>query len=306
MASSALQDEGVDDFGRAMVKYAAARRAGSSVGELINEQAGRVTASYQLSDEARQQKAAFTRDGTALVTTLLDYQDRVSRVVRHWNLPPLKAAEPRDLLHVFGADKAQSKTEPFYRRRWASIDGQGAGIGASTDPTTGRFSASQYVIGNSQADSYGGIGVLFRPRSHLCTLSVRPIVQWTGMSTLTSRTYDPQMSVEAWAQSYGAIGVHVQSRTGPGAPIHEDAGRWVPMWNRLEKNPNAPQEYGSMEGPGTIGLDGVFATDEREVLVWVSCNAFVMTQSRFGFDTHASSYISCEMSYLVVQETPLP
>ena len=307
MASSAAHDEEIDDFARAMAKYAGVRRAGSAVAELINEQAARVTASYRLSDEAREQQEAFTRDGTELAELSVRHLERAERFTKHWTRDnPAKIFTPRDLLHVFGADVDETHGEFFYRKRWASIDGYGTGIGATADPVSGRFSASQYVIGNSQAESYGGIGVLFRPRSHLCTLSVRPIVQWTGMSTLTSRLYDPQLSVEAWAQSYGAIGVHVQSRTGPGAPIHEDAGRWVPMWDRLEKNPNASQLYDSMEGPGRIGLEGVFATDEREVLVWVSCHAFVMTQARFGLDTHASGYLSCQMPYLVVEETPLP
>ena len=307
MSDTVQRELDTDEFAAAMARQATMGGSAAKFAELLAEQEKAAEPVRELSQEALARQELFTRNGVQLGSLLVEGSDRLfERYKKYWTLTDPPAREPRDLLHVFGPDVTGKKQEFFYRQRWASIDGSGAGIGASADPTTGMFSAEQYRTGSNQADSYGGVGVSFRPRSHLCALSVRPIVQWHGLSIVAHRKYDPDVSAEAWAQSYGAIGVHVQSRSAPGQPIHQDAGRWVSMWNRFERNPSGTSYYDGTEGPTTIGLEGVFATDGREVMVWVSCRAFVMSQSVFNLDTRASASIGCFLPYLVVQETPLP
>jgi len=262
----------------------------------------------ELRPEALARHDLFARESRELGSLLVEQSarllDRFAHHASYFDQPGIPAH--RDLLHVFGPDVSGGHDPAHFRESWGSVDG-GPRVGADArpDPKTGVFSASQYETGTNQGSAFAGIGVRFTPRLHLCTLSVRPLVQWSGYDILAHRQYDPDLEAHARAASSAAIGVHVQSRPVSGGPIHDDAGRWVNMWDRSELDPGTNRDFDGTEDSRTLGLDGVFATDERESFVWVSCQAFALSQSVFNLDTRASSSISCRLPYLIIEEIPL-
>lgn len=310
MSTSAEDGQDASEFGAVMARQATAERPAARLATWSAERERRAAGTErELSEAALERQKSFTRDSEELGTLLVKESARLTDRfdAGNWSLfdhPGIP--DHRDLLHVFGPDVTGGGGSAFYRESWGSVEGfPGAGTDSRPDPKTGHFSASHYSTGTNQGSSYAGIGVRFTPRLHLCTLSVRPLVQWSGYDILAHRQYDPDLEAHAWASSLGAIGLHVQSRSASGGPVHTDARRWQNMWDRSELDPSTNRDYDGTEDSRTLSLDDVFATDEREVLVWVSCRAFSLSQSVFNLDTRASSAISCFLPYLVVEEIPL-
>jgi len=136
-------------------------------------------------------------------------------------------------------------------------------------------------------------------------LSVRPLVNWSGYDMLGSKVYDPEhLPVTGWAVAAGQIGVQIQSTDRAGGAFRNDAARWVSAWERSEPNPSGLRSYNGTEDARTLQVD-VLAFGNRNYAIWVSCRAFVLSQSKFGVDTRASSSISCQLPLLFVEETEL-
>jgi hypothetical protein len=269
---------------------------------LVAEQEASSRAAHgELSDEGRALQKKFERDGVVLgehisaATKAL--KDRW--VPRDGALPAL-----RDRLHFFGPDSAGKGGPWVYKLAWGNIEGGtgGAGIGVQTILQDGTFSASHYTHGSNHLAAYAGIGVSMVPSLDVCTLSIRPLVEWNGFDILSSEVFDRNLKPSGWGVAGARIGIQVQSWDLAGGTFRNEPALWgAPVWERSELNPSGARNYNDTVDARSLQLD-VLATKDRQYVIWVSCKAFVITQAPFGLDIRASASITCRMPYLAVEE----
>ncbi|HEY3202126.1 MAG TPA: hypothetical protein VGL03_00565 [Thermoanaerobaculia bacterium] len=257
----------------------------------------------ELSPAARRLRAQFQRDGKALAQRV---SEELKIVNDRWKpvfdkaLPP-----PRDLLHVFGPDVEGTKGKWFYRLAWGHVeDFAGAGIGASADVRTGKYWASHYTTG-PQRRAYAGVGVWLTPVVDSCFVSIRPYVNWSGFDLLAHRVFDPQLNEQRWATALGDLGIIVQSWDLSGKGYYVDARHWINVWERTEVNPSGSRDYDGIASSGTGLQVQILGSSQRQYAIWVCCRATVLADPGFAVATRASSSVSCQLPFLVVEEIPI-
>lgn len=274
---------------------------------VADQEAASQSAGVKLGVDASQLQTNFESDGKILGDHISAAFDAITH---HWtqayDIHHVLHRPLRERLHIFGADRAGTGGPFFYGLTWGRIEGGtgGAGIGINTNLREGTFSASHFTHGSNQFSSYAGIGIRFTPGVDRCILSVRPLVNWNGFDTLSHRIFDPQLNVSGWGIAGAEIGVHIQSEDRAGGGFRDDGGRWVPAWDRREINPSGSRSYNDTEDARTLQVD-VLASGSRNYVIWVSCRAFVLTQAKFGLDIWASSSVSCQLPFVVVEEMDL-
>jgi hypothetical protein len=261
----------------------------------------------KLRAKANRLKRSFERD-----TELLGHHISTATATLNskWGSAPLHlpglAPSRRDRLHIFVPDPQQTGRPSAYRLSWGKIDGEGpgAGIGAKADPANGTFWASHYGYGGSHLSAYAGIGVRLTPSQPWSRLSIRPFVNWSGYDAMSHRLYDPQLTSTGWGTAEAQIGIHVQSWDNSGRAFNNDAGRWVSVWKRSEINPSGTRDYNGTEDARTLQLEAL-VSNQRRYAIWISCRAFIGTQSKFGLDIRAGASVSCQLPFLFVEEMDL-
>ena len=275
----------------------------ASLAKLVTEQeATAYPGNRKLSAEGLLRQASFELDRVILG----DHIASASEALNHRWLPTHDSprAGLADSLHIFGADKdGTGDASRFYTLAWTLIEGGtgGAGIGASANVRNGLFSASHFTHGSNQFSAYAGLGVSIVPTLNLSTLSVRPLVNWTGFDILSSRIFDPQLNPRAWGVASGQIGLIVQSWDLAGNAFRTDQTKWTTLWNRSEINPSGSRNYSGSVDASDLALS-VLVTSQRRYAVWVACRALVITQAVFDLDISSSASVSCELPLLFVEE----
>lgn len=274
----------------------------AELSRLVAAQEAAAAGGTELSAEARLLQGSFVQDGIVLGRHIAAatgaLQDR-------WG-PALDLAPSalRDRLHVFVPDTAGTAGPFVYTTAWGLIDGGtgGAGIGSQTNLRNGTMSASHFTHGTNGLSAYAGVGMSIVPTLPLCTLSVRPVVNWSGFDLLSHRIFDPQLHPQAWGVAGAEIGVHVQSRDLNGGAFRNDGGRWETAWHRSEINPSGSRLYNDSMDARDLLVD-VLATSQRRYVIWVSCRALVSSQARFGLDIWASASVSCQVPFVIVEQS---
>jgi hypothetical protein len=270
---------------------------------LTNQDAATRSRGDELKPAARRRRTNFVREGKVL-TQHISAEMKVLN--DRWDilfdraLPP-----PRDLLHVFGPDVEGTGGKWFYRLAWEHVDDtRGAGIGASADVLTGKYWASHYTTGPKRR-AYAGLGVWLTPIVDSCFLSVRPYVNWSGFDILQHRVFDPQLNEVRWATATGDLGIIVQSWDLSGKGYYVDARHWINIWERTEPNPSGAHDYDGIASSGTGLQVQVLGSTKRQYAIWVCCRAMVLADPGFAVATRASSSVSCQLPFLVVEEIPI-
>jgi hypothetical protein len=235
-------------------------------------------------------RAAFERD-MAAVTELVKAEApaRNARVRAPFGLPT-HAANP--LMHVYGPGLLD------WAWTWPG-DGQAR---ANKDDAT--FSAENYTTGPARF-SVAKVGVLLTPRLPTCKLSIRPYVRWSGTEILTHRVHQPDSSEQRKAWALGGVGISVDSfNVGGGGDFHEPE-LWINPWDHWEFNPSVTLDH---DGATTVS-DGlqmeVFAVNTRTYSIGIECRVGVSADPGFEVSTYATSSISCQCVYFVVEEVVL-
>jgi hypothetical protein len=262
----------------------------SRIAPLLYEQERAASAGRALGEEARRSAEAFERDMAAVTERVkAEVPARNARVRAPFGLPT-HSANP--LLHVFGPGTLA------WDWGWAG-DG---GARANKDDAT--FWAENYTTGPARF-SVAKVGVLLTPRLPTCKLSIRPYVRWSGTEILTHRVHQPDTTEQRRAWALGSVGISVDSfNVGGGGDFH-DGEVWIDAWNHSEVNPTVNLDH---DGVTTVS-DGlqleVFAASSRTYSIGIECRVGVSADPGFEVSTYATSSISCQCVYFVVEEVVL-
>jgi hypothetical protein len=277
-------------------------RPATSLAKLVTEQEATAYPGHRkLSAEGLLRQASFEHDRVILGDHIASSSEALSnRWLPVHEAPPVGLA---DSLHVFGPDTGGTAGPNSYTLSWTFIEGGtgGAGIGASANVRNGIFSASHFTHGSNQFSAYAGLGVSIVPNLKLSTLSVRPLVNWSGFDILSSRVFDPQLNPRAWGVASAQIGLIVQSWDLAGNGFRTDKTQWTTVWNRSEINPSGSRNYSGSVDARELLLS-VLVTSQRRYAIWVACRAVVITQAVFDLDIFSSASVSCQLPLLFVEE----
>jgi hypothetical protein len=253
-----------------------------------------------LSEAEAQLRTTWVRESEALGKQFFDV---VTRWDRDWTPMADLHFPPRELLHVFGADRTGTGGDDFYALEWTHIDPfAGTGSFARADRRTGLMGAGHFTT-SGWLRSFAGVGVRIVPKTGIGVLSVRPYVNWSGNDLLQHRVFDPQLGEQRWAVALGQVGIIVQSRLLADGDFHTDAIRWQDVWHRAQLNPQGASDYEDTISSAELALE-VPATSGRQYSVWVTCNVMVFADPGFAVATRATAAISCAVPFLVVEEKP--
>jgi hypothetical protein len=196
------------------------------------------------------------------------------------------------LLHVFGAGTLTWD--------WAWLDdGQ-----AHADKDDATFWASNYTTGPARF-TVAKVGVLFQPQLATCMLSIRPYVRWSGSEALTHRVHQPGTSEQRKAWALGSVGISVDSFNPGGGGDFHDGEHWVDLWDHAEVNPSFTRDHdGATSVSDGLELE-VFAVNTRQYAIWIECRVGVSADPGFAVSTYATSSISAQCVYFVVEEVVL-
>jgi hypothetical protein len=277
---------------RAILAMQEARMAGpaSRIATLLQEQERAAYAGRTRDEAVRRSAEAFERD-MALMTERVkaEVPARNARVKAPFGRPTF-AANP--LLHVFGPGLLG------WNWNWLG-DGQ---AGSNKDDAT--FWAENYTTGPARF-SVAKVGVSVTPQLPTCKLSIRPYVRWSGMEILTHRVHQPDTNEQRKAWALGSVGISVDSSNIGGGGDFHDGEVWVDVWNHAEVNPSVTLDH---EGVTTVS-DGlqleIFAASTRTYAIGIECRVGVSADPGFEVSTYATSDISCQCVYFVVEEVVL-
>jgi hypothetical protein len=262
----------------------------SRIAPLLREQEQLAAAGRVVDEAAQRSLRAFERDMTAVTERVkLELPDLTDRVRAPFGRPTF-AGNP--LQHVFGPG--------LLGWEWAWLgDGQ---AGASKDDAT--FWASNYTTGPARF-TVAKVGVQFRPQLASCKLSIRPYVRWSGTEVLTHRVHQPGTSEQRNAWALGSVGISVDSFNVSGGGDFHDGERWVDLWNHAEPNPSVSLDHdGATSVSDGLELE-VFAVSSRLYAIGIECRVGVSADPGFEVSTYATSSISCQCVYFVVEEIVL-
>jgi hypothetical protein len=254
-----------------------------------------------LDPSAARLRARWNREGEALSR---EFVALVTRWDRGWTILPDFYFPPRELLHVFGADRTGSGGDDFYALEWTHVDPfAGTGSFARADKKTGLMGAAHFTT-SGWLRAHAGVGVRIVPKTGIGVLSVRPYVNWSGNDLLQHRVFDPQLGEQRWGVAIGKVGIIIQSRLVTGGDFRTDAIHWQEVWHRAQLNPQSAADYDGTESSGTGLTIDVAATAGRRYSIWVTCNATVFADPGFAVATRTSGAISCAVPFIVVEEKP--
>lgn len=255
-----------------------------------------------LSANAARLRSSWNREGK---TVSKEFVEAVGLWDRGWGttLPDIHFPA-RELLHVFGPDRAGTGGNDFYALQWTSIDPfAGTGSFARADRRNGIIGAGHYTTGG-WLRAYAGVGVRIVPMIGAGFLSVRPYVNWSGNDILQHRVFDPQLNEQRWAVAEGSIGIVVQSEVVAGGDFRTDAILWQKAWRRAELNPQGASDHdGTISTATGLAID-VAATSARRYSVWIVCKAAVFADPGFAVATRSSIAMNCDVPFVVVEEVP--
>ena len=172
---------------------------------------------------------------------------------------------------------------------------------ANVDTAKGTFFAANYTIGPPRF-TVAQLGVKFRPSVPVCKLSVRAYAHFSGYDILDHRVHDDSLPEYRRAWALGSVGVRVDSWKLDGSEYRFEGLNWANMWDRSEVNPDDSREYdGSVSSSGGLIVEPL-AVSSRDYAVWVTCRVGVSADPGFAVSTYATSSISCQVPFFVVEE----
>jgi hypothetical protein len=247
-------------------------------------------------------RTTWNREGKALGK---QFVEAVTKWDRGWTVLPDFHFPPRELLHVYSADRTGTGGEFFYAYDWRSIDPfVGVSSYVHADRRTGLMDAGHYTT-SGWLRAYAGVGVGIVPKTGIGLLRVAPYVNWSGNDLLQHRVFDPQLGEQRWGVAIGQLGIIVQSQRLTGGDFRTDWIQWQEVWHRAELNPQGASDYDGTASAATgLVADDVPVTSGRRYIVWVVCAVKVFADPGFAVATRSTGAISCGVPFLVIEEKP--
>lgn len=126
------------------------------------------------------------------------------------------APEPRDLLHVYGADRDNTGERRYYKYAWLDHGGYSSTFTTSSQAIirSGRLAGACGVYEGQWGYSLGGAGMLFIADHGAARVSVRPYLPWVALTSFNHDTVNASVRC--------SLGILVQSwRPGDAQTVQE-------------------------------------------------------------------------------------
>lgn len=217
----------------------------------------------------------------------------------HHRLYPPVIPAPRDLFHVYGPDKDNTRDrERYYAYAWKD-EGPHA-IMYSDDIMIirqGALECNSYSYSGQNSYALVGAGLFFTPKYGASRISIRPYVQWQTYASFTGVS-GPMASATA------NIGIYVESWKTGNSEVLNESDIWVQLWHRNTGQYTAANTAG---GTATV-MDGltcnVNTIPQRKyaiyVYAWIETSAGPQEQkNEYRFVTLD---IEAKVPYVVVEE----
>jgi hypothetical protein len=260
-------------------------------------------------DRVSGQMSAFKRE-VAAVTHPLQLHGGVFQKFEHDTLltiarrgmfdfsPPL----PRDLLHVYGPDRDNTRdSKRYFRYAWK--DKGPSGIFYSDDEQIirqGKLACRSYAYSNQSSFVLMGAGMFFRPRFGDAKISIRPYVQWQTSASFTGNDPAP-----ATATAY--LGIYVESWSRDGGGYYADRDHWIPVWSQNTKSYISDVTAGDAASASDGLATEVLTVTQRKYAIYVY--AYLETSAGPRELRNESRFVGLEVDatipFVVVEETLL-
>jgi len=222
--------------------------------------------------------------------------------VGNHHLGDAAAPAPRDLFHVYGPDRDDTKDwNRYYRYGWT--DKGPNGIIYSTNAQIireGKLACNSYAYSGQSSYALVGAGLFFLPQFGDAKVSIRPYVQWLTSASFTGNDVAP-------ASAVASLGIFVESWARSGGGYNVELDHWIPVWSQ---NTQSYMTGVTAGGAATVG-DGlaseVFAVTQRKyhIFVYAYLETSADPQRQRNEQRFVTLDIDATVPYIVVEEKPI-
>jgi hypothetical protein len=268
----------------------------------------KVDGGRSISEHVRDQATAFKNE----IATVSPQQFRggvfekfasnVWLTAAHSHLGDAITVIPRDLLHVYGPDRDNTKDWTRYFRYAWTDKGPNAIIYVSNDDIIqrGKLGCNSYAYSGQSSYALVGAGMFFRPQYGDAKLSIRPLVQWMTNASFTGT--DPVA-----ASASASLGIYVESWDQSGGGHYVDRDLWIPVWSQNTNSYMSNATDGGSAGPSdglAVDMLGV-AHRKYAIFVYAWLETTVGAQQQTNELRFVTIDIDATVPYVVVEEQPL-
>ncbi len=223
--------------------------------------------------------------------------------VGHHHLFEPVIPQPRDLFHVYGPDKSNTKDwKRYYRFAWKD-KGPHAIIHSSDADIIqhGKLVCNSYSYSGQSSHALVGAGLFFIPGYGDAKINIRPYVQWLTSASFTGTDPAPASAV-AW------LGIYVESWAQSGGAYHLDRDHFIPVWSQNTTGyvVKAPGAGSASVGDG-LALEDLLALGHRKYAIYVY--AYLETSAAPPQAKNELRYVGIDIDatvpYVVVEEKPI-
>jgi len=219
-------------------------------------------------------------------------------VAKH-HLFDVVAPAPRDLFHVYGPDRDDTKDwKRYYRYAWK--DKGPSGILYSTDAQIvreGKLSCESYSYSGQSSWALVGAGLFFIPQFGDAKVTIRPFVQWLTSASFTGTDIVPATAV-------ASLGIYVESWAKSGGLHHVDHDHWIPVWSQNTQSYMVDATAGGAATAGDGLAAEILAVTSRKYAIFVY--AYLETSAAPPSQKNELRYVGIDIDatvpYVVVEE----
>jgi hypothetical protein len=180
------------------------------------------------------------------------------------HLHDLAPPTARDLLHVYGPDKYDTKDwSKYFRYAWKE-KGPNAIIYSDDAQMIreGKLSCNSYAYSGQSSFALAGAGMFFIPEYGDAHISIRPYVQW-----LTSASFTGTERAPATASAF--LGIYVESWSRAGGGYNLDMDHFINVWSQNTEGYMTNVANGGSASVGDGLATEVFAVTSRKYAIYV-------------------------------------
>lgn len=139
---------------------------------------------------------------------------------------PKPRPEPRDLLHVYDADRARTGEQRYYRYAWLdhSIHASPFSTPAPVIVRSGRLAGTCGVYGGQWGFSVGGAGMLFTADHGPARVDVRPYLPWLALTSFNHYAVDAAVRCD--------LGILIESWRPGDTHTQQERDHWITVLAR--------------------------------------------------------------------------
>ena len=224
------------------------------------------------------------------------------------HVSPKAPPQPRDLLHVYGPDRDNTRARRYYRFAWTDATVGGGMIVAKQPQIIGQglLQASAYAYSGQSVFAVTGAGMLFTPEHGAARVSVRPYLPWRTTASFTHSTWDEEP--EATRASVSCLlGIVVDSWRPGATTVQQERDHWITAYAH-----QTTQLLRDVPESGTATVSDGLATDfvavpgrRYAIYVYAWLEAAASPQVHKNQSRFCTIDVDASVPFLVAKETLL-